>query len=305
MSAAVPLSAEALKLLDMLCHAKAAHCRVTNLKSAAMNFRLGALRDAALVNWHSYEPTPWAFHDWEQRQNEPQPEVTPPAEAQAAAVLPSEPPPATPPRPTGAELATKLEAWAKANGASINRLSLQIFQSQTSIRFLRKSQRPVQATIAKVEAFLADPVPADKLPPLPGPPRKAPLVNPFYGSPESQVTDAVRAARTMQRVKQNVRKQARAALDAGISPAAASPNAGVRGAMRDLREADEAARRAADPIEQAKTVIRAKGFTCFDATVVLGEKKGRDRYIIRMRSGDKICTAAELLAEAERLKQRA
>jgi hypothetical protein len=90
----VPLSQEALALLDFLCRAQAKGVRITKLKTAAMNMRLGQLQDAGLVNWHTFEPTSWALHDWHKEQIRPDGEHAVPAEPVAAEV-PNESPPAT------------------------------------------------------------------------------------------------------------------------------------------------------------------------------------------------------------------
>jgi hypothetical protein len=444
------LSHEALQLLDFLCAVHAQRgMRVKRLKRFADNVRAERLRDAALIRWHSLEPTPWAFHDWLTRQscaeNETERKCLLETPAQLPALAgPSEPPApaavdggggadarcgaASPPnargfysdtaprqllreielfcaeakmpvtalgrracadpdlcnrlrrahsvkqstvdrvrsfiqsaraeaaacppapvraegpafssrtpahnhkrrgpptmeerarrfeeqrhspgkharadrgagdeprplstRPSGAELADSLVRWCEGSGASQIRLSLHLFGSQSGIRTLRESKRPKQTTIDKVTVFLADPVAPERLPERPRP--RGSVRRSTYSA---NTAGSERGAKIAAAIRRGIRKQAAKALDAGED----GRNAAVRGAMVEIAEqrADQA--RLADPVEQAKLLIRRSGYRCFDARVELGEKKGKGKFFV----GSRLVDEAGLFAFAERLKARA
>jgi hypothetical protein len=446
------LSHEELRLLDFLCAVHAQRgMRVKRLKRFADNVRAERLRDAALIRWHSLEPTPWAFHDWQTRQScaENQTErkclLETPAQLPALAG-PSEPPApaavdggggadarcgaasspdargfysdtaprqllreielfcaeakmpvtalgkracadpalcnrlrrahsvsqstvdkvrsfiqsaraeaaACPPapvraegpafssrtpahnhkrkgpptmaerarrfeeqrhsparharadsgagdeprplstRPSGAEIADSLVRWCEGSGASQIRLSLHLFGSQSGIRTLRESKRPKRATIDRIAAFLADPVDPGDLPARPPQPYRAPRLNP-------NTAGSTAGARIAAGIKRSIRKKAAAALDAGISPAHAGNNSAIRGAMIEVAENRAAQARSLDPVEQAKTLIRQRGYPCFDARVSLGERNGKGKFFI----GNRLVDEDGLMEYADRLRARA
>jgi hypothetical protein len=195
-------------------------------------------------------------------------------------------------RPSGAELADSLVRWCEGSGASQIRLSLHLFGSQSGIRTLRESKRPKQATIDKVTAFLANPVAPERLPERPRPRCSA-----RRSSYSANTAGSERGAKIAAAIRRGIRKQAAKALDAGED----GRNAAVRGAMIEIAEqrADQA--RLADPVEQAKLLIRRSGYRCFDARVELGEKKGKGKFFVGSRLVDEV----GLFAFAERLKARA
>lgn len=89
------------------------------------------------------------------------------------------------------------------------------------------------------------------------------------------------------------REQSAAALvDAGVNPA--SQNSMVCAQMHAIVRRREEEARLADPVEQAKTIIRQRGWVCFAAVISGGPK---DKFYI----GNRLVTKAQLLAFAENL----
>jgi hypothetical protein len=186
-------------------------------------------------------------------------------------------------RPSGAELADQLERWARASDAPIIRVSLFLFNSQSGIRSLRDSKHPKDSTIAKVRAFFESPPAIEELPERP-PQNRPPYV------PKQPSNDGARAAAA---VRQAQTSRARNWLDSGKTIADAPPSMKIEIRAELTRRAEQARR--ADPVEQAKLIIRRKTrLPVFGAEVTDGPK---GKFFI----GRRLVTEKELLAEARRL----
>lgn len=262
------LSHNELELLDFLCAAAYFRCRVKRLKQSCKS-PLRRLRYAGLVGLEGFAPSPWAFNDWLERQNGER--LIQIIETPAAA--PTEPP-AGPPEP---------EAGIADGGGADARYADAPPPSQNSDpcgkhappdRGAGDEPRPPSIS-RKIAQPRRDPT---KAPPGYGSEAKAK----FFGG--------------LQASKDRNRRAAEERLDAGNNPDF-ERSAAMRNTMRQIqRERDEAAR-LADPIEQAKILIRRKTPHAVFGAEYSDPPGPKGKFYV----GRQLMSGAELLAYAERL----
>jgi hypothetical protein len=144
-----------LELLDLLCCAAYFRCRVTKVKPGPAA-ALQRLRWAGLVQLDGYEPSPWAFHDWLERQDG---ERLVHRIQETAAPLLRIPEPENPPKPTAGEggggadarveapspipwpsateISDEILAFCKLHGIAKSRLSWFLFRSPSAVDRMR------------------------------------------------------------------------------------------------------------------------------------------------------------------------
>jgi hypothetical protein len=215
----------------------------------------------------------------------------------------------------GADLAKEVDAFLASSGMGKTRFGWLVFKSPSGVEHLRNKRNVLPVTIEKVRSFIANP-PADAMtrkvhptkprkqkvdlkvnapPIIPTPPIQldGPVVRREGDPPPSrekldlshrQQSDAKRSASY---------KEAERMLNEGIPEGKAS-SVHVRFAMRAITVERERAAREADPIEQAKTVIRRATHQMVVGAEIMDGPKGHF-YI-----GRRLVTKSELLAEARR-----
>lgn len=170
----IALSPEAVQLLDFLCAARHADCRVTRLKTYALNVRARNLRELGYVIPASFEPCPVAYREWLGRkllrETPPQPKAVTDGGGDARhAVSPSPcgrwgPGSDTKPR----QLLDEVLAFCERHRISRSAFGKFVNQPDLAAR-LRVQKIVTQTTVDKVRAFIA----ADEVPEAPQTPRKA------------------------------------------------------------------------------------------------------------------------------------
>lgn len=295
----MPLSPEALELLDFLCAANVAHCRVKTLKTFAGLCRAKNLREAGLIEWGGYKPTPEGFHEWAVRTLEAKGFLQPRAETQ--------------PQPTAviaegdgnARLAAPspdtLESLARHFRPRWERLGVIAKRAgcQSGVQFRGTAIR--LRDFGLVEMVFQVGQSLWRLSPDPRAPKVDLKVNagrdwskppPGYVSRPESVIKIAKA--TNNPTRSRIKREAQKRIDEGLGYGAPGS---VREAQVALEREQAEAARLSDPIEQAKTTIRRAGPACFSATTSGGPE---GHYYI----GSKLVTEAELLAHAEQLRER-
>lgn len=203
-----------------------------------------------------------------------------PLDEPAKAAIPS------PAHPTGAELAAAIRKWAADNRAPLIRISLFLFNSQSGVRTLSEAKHPKDETIAKVRAFLDHPPSTDELPRRPPQNRPAYVPRPLRANGGALAVAQVRRTQT---------KRAQNWLDAGKR--AEDAPTGLRLEIRAEEKRRVELARQADPVEQAKTIIRRKTRAPVFGAEYADPPGPKGKFFI----GRRLVTKNELLAEAERL----
>lgn len=195
-------------------------------------------------------------------------------------------PPARAPRISGAELMAEVDAFIATNGLSASRFSKLAFGRPSALREMRRTAVPIDSTIERARAFMANPPPEAFAPRRTGRPRGVSIL---------PATDAQRVhrARIGGAVRRGINNRAQARIDAGLPPSLSS-GANVKLAQETLIRQQVEIDRLADPVEKAKTVLRKRFAPVVNAEVVDGPA---GKYLV----GRKFVSKAELLAWADRL----
>lgn len=261
------LSPEALQLLDFLVAAKLANCRVTRLKTFALNARAKALRDEHLVKWESFEPTELGM-------------IKP--------IHPKRPGP-----PSMAERARRLEetrAQRDTQGASGTARKASSASSSGDAKRIEDRAPPHEPAPRTCPPVPARPVDLK----VNIAPRRDPTTKPETPEIDWAERERLKAARADVARRAGVRRRAAKLIEEGTEPGTNGLNSAVRGAMREIRENDEAQRRALDPVEQAKAKLQ-RVYRPVCSMAVYGGRA--DRYVV---GSNRDLTEAQLLEMAGR-----
>jgi hypothetical protein len=319
-----------LELLDFLCCAAFFRCRVTKIKPGPAS-ALQSLRWAGLVELTGFEPSPWAFHDWLERQDgerlieriyETSPslriprEKNPPepvageegggaAARDGSAVSIEAPPPIQTKRKRQARTSKNNRGASgtarKAPGATPSGVASSGSASAPSTAPPPLS--PAGAGEPSMHAAAANdeesPVCESSKTAASGPPRDPTKPPPGYQSRPEPFTIAApeaRAGLSASPKRQAIIEEARKRNAAGLSSGEKGINVHVRMAQRAIADQDAEAARMADPVEQAKIVLR-KRFSPVVSAEILDPPGPKGMFLV----GRKLVDKAELLAMAEQL----
>lgn len=305
-----------LEILDFLCAAAFFRCRVKRLKLGPAD-ALRRLRYAGLVGLEGFEPSPWAFNDWLERQNgerlieiiretparapDAQPARPPEPEAAIAegggadARCADAPPPDRDPDPSGLHASPDRGAGESPRPP----LKSKKRKSRGVSGKARKASSAKESTLAEAAQAaerISDraPLPEPALPrAVPAhPPRRDPTQPPpdYRSQPQTEFHAGLVAA------KGKNRRAAEARLDAGKRPED-EPGVSMRITMRQIQRERAEVARLADPIEQAKTLIRRKTRSPVFGAEYSDPPGPKGQFYV----GRKLMSSAELLAYAERL----
>lgn len=196
--------------------------------------------------------------------------------------------------PSGADLAAQIDALLDRDPSiSKSAIGVALTGSPGGVERLRKVARPHAATIAKVAQLLADPPRSQAVDRLPRPYCKDP------GSCTAPSRGPCRRcfvkthARGSDRIRRSVRESAQRRIDQGL-PAGSAASASVRVTQLAIQAQRATEARQADPVEQAKAILRRRFSPVCDAAVTGGPEG-------HFTVGRKIVDRPELLAMAARL----
>jgi hypothetical protein len=318
------------ELLDFLCACAHHRVRVIRIKAPRLA-ALRRLRLARLVGFDDYAPSGSALADWTERQrtkSEGAPQLCAAEEPPAPAAVEPEgggdaretapPPKARRKRGASRTMAQRAErfdeARAQRDTQGASGTTRKVPGEESSGSSPRHAGERRDTVGAPINPSAGTGIPADP-PASPNEPTvESAAVAEDPNEPRPALDDAAavdlkvnaraglrlrlspeaHSARVVAGIKRAVRQKAQEALDAG-TPAHKAGNVHVRSAMLDIERRRVEDARLADPLEQAKTVIRQGGWACF-AAVIGGGPVGH--FFI----GNRVVTETELLAFAERLR---
>lgn len=275
------------ELLYFLCSCTHHRVRVVRIK-AQRAAALRRLRYAGLVSFDGFQPSQSALADWLERD-----QTTVPSDSKA----PAEPPE---PEAASAEGGGADARCADAPSPDVKGRNPAQRKKPAEVASPSAGAPPGNVSVARGGAALEVP---NEARPCPEPRRHVdikvnarrdptqPPETPLMNVRDAQVRRGFRHAAAVNRGHE----QAAAALvDAGVDPA--SQNSLMSARMRAIIGRRESEARLSDPIEQAKTIIRRRRYSVFNAEVTLGEA-GKGKFFI----GNKLVSEAELLAMAARM----
>jgi hypothetical protein len=249
--------------------------------------------------------------------NPPEPEVG--AEGGGADARTLAPPPTR--GPCGAELRQELLAFIEEHGLSKTAVGTRLFNNTGALALMRYTKHPRAKTVAKVRAFISSAPPAElKLKPRRGckvnkaaervlgstpirepAPRRPARVRPPSRDPtqppDTPMMDlrghlVTNGRRHAAEVRRGQEKEAAARLDEGKE----GRSSVERNLMAQIQRRRDEEARAADPVEQAKTLIRRRThLPVFNAEVSIGNE-GKGKFFV----GSRLIDETELLNYAKR-----